>query len=180
MNPNFNDLIGKYLSGALSSRESAQLSNTLQNKEHLDELEQMILAELQQDRPEEEDDGRIKAAIFENLELEMTAHEENSSIVPLKSVNRRPWRLLAAASVFVILAAGLFLVFRYKSPDIPTLAAKSMPPKKIVPGSNKATLTLADGSEIQLDDSHKGNIAVQGGIKVIKLDNGILAYNGKN
>jgi transmembrane sensor len=179
MNPNFNDLIGKYLSGALSSGESAQLSNLLQHKEHLDELEHMILAELQQEQPEQADDHEVKTAIFEKLELQMAAYDKNTAVIPMRSRNRS-WRFLAAASVFIMLAGGAFLVFRNKAPQITLIVARPAPAKKIVPGSNKAILTLADGSEIQLDDSNKGNIAVQGGIRVIKLDNGILAYNGKN
>jgi ferric-dicitrate binding protein FerR (iron transport regulator) len=87
--------------------------------------------------------------------------------------------LLAAAAI-LLLVIGAWLYFNHAEPLQPQVASKPAPPKKIAPGGNKATLTLADGSEIQLDDSNKGNIAVQGGIKVIKMDNGILAYNGKN
>jgi ferric-dicitrate binding protein FerR (iron transport regulator) len=51
----------------------------------------------------------------------------------------------------------------------------------IAPGSEKAVLTLADGSTIILDNAANGNVAQQGGTKIIKLDNGQLAYDaGRN
>ena len=42
------------------------------------------------------------------------------------------------------------------------------------PGGNKATLTLADGSVILLDDAKNGILAQQGNAKVIKLDGKLL------
>jgi transmembrane sensor len=42
------------------------------------------------------------------------------------------------------------------------------------PGSNKATLTLADGSMILLDDAKNGTLTQQGSAKVIKLDGKLL------
>ncbi|MHA4808426.1 FecR family protein [Flavitalea flava] len=195
MNPNFKNLIDRYLNNSLTSVELLQLKRMLQRKEHLDELEQMILADLKQDHKEEEDDRKIRSAIFEKLEVNMALNENetagapegqftgSSSVgnrLPVRSIQGRSWWFLAAASVFVLLTGGTYFYFQYRAPQKKELAAHPIPVKKIVPGSNKATLTLADGSEIQLDDSQKGDIAVQGGIKVIKLDNGSLAYNGKN
>lgn len=169
MDPNFNDLIGKYLDGSITAPELRQLHHFLQDKTHLDELEQMILADLRQEPPAEMDDPAIRSAIFEKLERQIDIYE----------LPRRRWtRLLAAASVLIILTGGAFLFFRLTTHNTKQLATRPAAHKPIVPGSNKAILTLADGSEIQLDDSQKGNIANQGGIKVIKLDNGILAYNG--
>jgi ferric-dicitrate binding protein FerR (iron transport regulator) len=42
------------------------------------------------------------------------------------------------------------------------------------PGSNKATLTLADGSMILLDDAKNGTLTQQGSAKVIKLEGKLL------
>jgi transmembrane sensor len=47
----------------------------------------------------------------------------------------------------------------------------------IAPGGDKAVLTLSDGSTILLDNAQNGNVAQQGNTKVIKLDNGQLAYS---
>jgi ferric-dicitrate binding protein FerR (iron transport regulator) len=47
----------------------------------------------------------------------------------------------------------------------------------VKPGGNKAVLTLADGSAVVLDKLEKGAIADQGAARVVKLDDGKLAYN---
>jgi len=181
MNSDFKHLIDKYLQSALSVEETAQLQSLLQRREHLDSLEAMILAELQRQQPEEADDETVRNSILEKLETKMALHEEDqpSSPLPVAQTRKMPWRMLAAASILLLFTGGWFY-FHHTTPRQTALASNPIPAKKVTPGSNKATLTLADGSEIQLDDSHKGDIAVQGGIKVIKMDNGVLAYNGKN
>ncbi len=45
-----------------------------------------------------------------------------------------------------------------------------------MPGGNKAILTLADGTKVELDTASNGTVTKQGNITVIKLD-GQLAYN---
>jgi len=49
----------------------------------------------------------------------------------------------------------------------------------VLPGGDKATLTLADGSTIDLDDAKNGTLAQQGNSKIIKID-GRLSYDPTN
>src|SRR5205085_10936617 len=46
----------------------------------------------------------------------------------------------------------------------------------VLPGGNKAILTLANGQQIILDSAANGTLTSQGNTKVIKLDSGQLAY----
>ena len=46
----------------------------------------------------------------------------------------------------------------------------------VLPGGDKAVLTLADGSRIALDSAANGDLAQQGGMKIVKTDSGKLAY----
>jgi ferric-dicitrate binding protein FerR (iron transport regulator) len=46
----------------------------------------------------------------------------------------------------------------------------------VKPGGNRAVLVLASGQSIVLDSAGTGMLAVQGGMKVIKLNNGQLQY----
>src|SRR5206468_5501785 len=48
--------------------------------------------------------------------------------------------------------------------------------RDVMPGGEKAILTLGDGSNIVLDNSKNGELAVQGDSKVLKLKNGELSY----
>ncbi|HUP11350.1 MAG TPA: FecR domain-containing protein, partial [Niastella sp.] len=49
----------------------------------------------------------------------------------------------------------------------------------VLPGTQKALLTLADGRVIELDDAQNGTLASQGGTRVIKLDGAINYEYGK-
>lgn len=81
--------------------------------------------------------------------------------------------LLKAAAVVLLLVAAAY-VFFYPRPPAPALARGQV--QDIAPGGNKATLTLANGSTIILNQVHKGQVTRQGNSKIIKVNNGLLAY----
>lgn len=68
----------------------------------------------------------------------------------------------AAAAVLVLIGVALF--FTLRTPQQPA----SPPLAEITAGGNKATLTLASGQTISLDDAKDGNIAQQGQSAVSK------------
>lgn len=81
-------------------------------------------------------------------------------------------RFAIAASLILCLSVGLYFVMqRYATP----LTAKTEL-KNILPGGNKAMLTLADGTVVNLDDAKNGQIASQNGIIIQKAKNGQLEY----
>lgn len=91
-----------------------------------------------------------------------------------------PWqrhrrRFAAAAAITLILASVAYLFFRPASTPEQVLSINN-PHHDIAPGGEKATLTLADGTAIALDSNGAGMLAQQGGMQVIKLDSGQLAY----
>jgi transmembrane sensor len=84
-----------------------------------------------------------------------------------------------AASVIILLGLGVLL--RQKSlpgQPMPLKNNQSAQVNNIGPGSDKAVLTLADGSKIILDNAGNGQLATQGSIKIIKLSGGELKYEG--
>ena len=87
------------------------------------------------------------------------------------------WRM-AAACVVGFLAFSTYLLLRNNSnhQTAQTLADNKIAKNDIKPGSDKAVLTLADGSTIMLQDAQNGAIAQQGSANVVKL-NGKLDYN---
>ncbi len=54
---------------------------------------------------------------------------------------------------------------------------ENQPSPKILPGGDRAILTLADGSQIVLDSAVNGMLAEQGNAQVVKLSSGQIAYN---
>jgi transmembrane sensor len=88
------------------------------------------------------------------------------------------WLRVAAAAVLIgAVATTAMVVVGHKTQSAAT-AAKSQSPAvgDIQPGSNKAILTLADGSNIALDSAHTGSITQQGNTQVLKLADGRLKY----
>lgn len=84
--------------------------------------------------------------------------------------------LIAAAAAILVIALVGTLVFM-KSESVPSGVVKTTPHNQdIDPGSNKAKLTLADGSVISLDDAQEGALAKQTGITITKTADGQLVY----
>ncbi len=81
------------------------------------------------------------------------------------------YRYVAAASVLIALGVWIYASVPYFNHQ-----AKTNNLAKITPGTNKATLTLADGKVITLDNAATGNIARQSGILVSKTADGQLIY----
>lgn len=83
-------------------------------------------------------------------------------------------RIAAAAVLMISLSAGLLYYFNY--------FAKPMKPElaKIVPGGNKAFLTLSDGKRISLTDANDGNIGCNCDVDIVKTADGQLIYTMKS
>jgi ferric-dicitrate binding protein FerR (iron transport regulator) len=77
---------------------------------------------------------------------------------------------LAAACVLVV--TGIFL---FRRPVVPSSSLIAKAPV-IVPATNKAILTLADGTHIELDNAATGSLAQQGNMEVVKTSGGQLLY----
>jgi ferric-dicitrate binding protein FerR (iron transport regulator) len=86
-------------------------------------------------------------------------------------------KYLVAASLVVIAGAGLFFWTRNGNKhDVAKTTTTTNNHNDVQPGTEKAVLTLADGSKIVLDNSSNGTIAQQGSTVILKED-GLLAYN---
>lgn len=90
---------------------------------------------------------------------------------PDKGFRISPW-LKIAASLLLICSIS-YLILRQ------SLLPKSDHNKQsiVIPGEDKALLTLADGSTISLDEVAVGTLALEGGVRVEKTKNGQLIYS---
>ena len=89
------------------------------------------------------------------------------------------WRRIAAvAAILAITLTGAYFLFNRESKQNIAQPATSANQKDIiVPGGDKAILTLSDGSAIVLDTLHNESLPQQGNTRITKLDAGSLAYN---
>lgn len=81
-------------------------------------------------------------------------------------------RVAIAASIILCFSLGLYFMIGRNT--LPLTAKTEL--KDILPGGNKAMLTLADGTVVNLDDAKNGQIASQNGIVIRKAKNGQLEY----
>lgn len=89
-------------------------------------------------------------------------------------VSHQRWWYYAAAVVFIIGLSGTLYWQQgvHKSSGPVKLATTA----DMAPGGNKAILKLANGSSVVLNDTQNGIIGQQGGVRVIKMNSGLLAY----
>lgn len=90
--------------------------------------------------------------------------------------NNNLW-LKTAASVMLIISAGLLLHNIYsanKKQNVVSIQQNA--PHVILPGSNKAILTLGNGKKVILDEATKGQVAVQHNAVIKKTTAGQLVY----
>jgi ferric-dicitrate binding protein FerR (iron transport regulator) len=95
-------------------------------------------------------------------------------VVPLR-------KIAVAASVIGLFLLSTFLLYiRNTSKETLNAEVKEQRFKNdVLPGGDKATLTLADGSTVVLDEAQNGMLAQQGSSKVIKVG-GKLMYDPTN
>lgn len=161
-------LIEKYLAGAATEDEKAAVNHWYQSYQDADV--EIFTNEV---NSKEQTELRIK----ERLLASIREYKNETG----KGMNK--WWLRYAAAILLFGTAIYFFIGYNNDKKQNTVIAKTQVDKteKIVPGGNKALLTLADGSTIILDSAANGLLSQQGGIKVQKLNNGLLAYsiNGK-
>ncbi|SDJ51437.1 FecR family protein [Pedobacter sp. ok626] len=85
-------------------------------------------------------------------------------------------RLAGIAAAAAIIIAGTYLIFNNnKTKDTESIAQVS----DIAPGKVGATLTLADGKKISLEDAQNGELANEAGISINKTADGQVVYQVK-
>jgi len=90
-----------------------------------------------------------------------------------------PWLQLTAAAVSLIfISIGLYFYLKTSTPNSGPQLSQQTEEKvhDFAPGSNKAILTLSDGSSITLDDAADGKIIERDGIQITKNKDGLIRY----
>lgn len=163
----FTALLEKFLSEDLSQEEVSRLLDSLQDDAMRQQWEEALSTLLHNKTVHGLSDPQRMEAVRQSI---MAGKETKKP-----SRIRRIFPYAAAAALITFAVTGLIYFFQPTQPGTQSLNEQA--PDKVTPGSNKAVLTLADGSQITLDSTGNGAIAHQGNVQVIKLDSGQLAYN---
>jgi hypothetical protein len=161
----FKHLLEKYLADQISASEKALLFKMLASRDYEATLEQII------------DDDFLKG------EITGLADKDRAQVVfnrimeagqlPVRPYISRRLRYAVAAAAIVFFAV---VTYKFRKTNHPSykLADTEKIDQDIIPGSNKAMLTMADGSIIILDGT--GTRTIQQGTVDIQQDKGQLQY----
>jgi ferric-dicitrate binding protein FerR (iron transport regulator) len=118
-------------------------------------------------------EGQSERMLHDIMQKNTTVEDKPDSIRSRRVIH---WPGIAAAATVMVLIATAY--FWFARPKQATYQAPQMA-NDVAPGSNKATLTLANGTSITLDSTYNGTLAQQGNTNVVKLNGGRLVYNRK-
>lgn len=167
-------LMRRYVDGGIGEQEFTELRELMDRGEGADAAFRKVFDELFDANGPQQDMSadrarRMLTQIYtsEPLVIEMPSNRRTGLLSRI-GLNKRSVGWAAAA---LLIIAGGYLVYRYRSKPVAPIVYRDLPA-----GSNKAVLTLANGQQIVLGDSAKGMLAAQGDIRVIQLDSGQLTY----
>lgn len=160
-------LLVQFRKNSLNPHEEEELRNWKNSSEENEKIYHKLLVDPNLDALKELEAYDVEHSL-KQLKQQMRIYKPKPSIL-------KP--LLVAASLTLLVGLSvLFYLQNNKSTDNPLsehIVSESSP---ILPGGNKATLTLSDGSTVLLDDVADGTIAEQSGIQVTKTEDGTLVY----
>lgn len=170
------DIIKKYFSNTISDEELNQL--LIMTEEHYDP-EALITA--LKDRWEDSKEMHEERKLYWDdrfaTMMEETRHLKCFEEMPVAKKIKRMYRAIAAAAAIVILLFGsAYLILGTESNHSTTKVIDKANHNDILPGGNKAILTLSNGTNILLDSSANGMLALQGNTRIVKVSNGTLVY----
>lgn len=165
MNQKLPYLLNQYLNEKCSSEELAEfyelVDDPANEKELSDLLDDAINTSTDEKQLTANQESDLLQYIFDYKE------SQKQKYVAVRSWDYRSWS--AAAVIFLTLCLGLYY---FKSDRF----AKEDTAALIVPGGDKALLTLADGKVINLQNARNGELAEVSGVKIVKAGEGELIY----
>ncbi|SDF56679.1 FecR family protein [Chitinophaga filiformis] len=175
------ELIEKYLTEDLSQQEFQLLWSALEEPGNREIWNEMIQSVWENPMYHGLSDDHIKEKALDRLRPLLT-----EEVIPPMVPDQKPLvRWLArggawwAAAVFVVMCCvGAYLLFFRQAQPQQTGNTDSIAAKNdVAPGSNKALLTLSDGSTVPLDSV--GNQLIRQGATTIRQHNGLLQYKAQ-
>ncbi|WP_286858497.1 MULTISPECIES: FecR family protein [Sphingobacterium] len=168
-------LIKKYLLGDITDQERQEVNLLIsdpENKNLFDDVMDELILDLLPETKTEQDELNDKLLAFKTKYAIPMSEQEIRTGFPKK------WGpYIAAAAVLIMVSFGLLFHLDNGSENQKKLAQKG---HQIVPGSDKALLTLADGSTIALSDAKSGKLADQFGVHVEKTAAGEIVYHSES
>jgi transmembrane sensor len=155
-------LVGRYNSGDLTKEEWREFRSLLADDQFLPALSEDM------------------AQVFSDLKQKgVGVSNEPSRLI---HISAKRWFWYAAAAVVIAVAGVLYLGNDRQPKQINVVAKETGVPLKhdIAPGTNRAMLTLSDGTVIYLDSATAGLLAREGTSAIRKTSDGRIIYSPEN
>ena len=156
--PSFAELFQKYINQTCTPAEVDQLFEMLENGEEGLAGKELLKTHFQDGlEPTGYTDDSLRQRLedrFKQIEQHLAFQQPRSKRVSMV------WRWVAAAAVIVLLAGGG--IWYWLSSETKPAVVSNVQQNEVVPGSDKAVLTLADGKTITLDSARHEMLGRQG------------------
>lgn len=158
--------IDRYITGQSDKIENQKLSEFYESYEHNNDAQ----AHMRENKD-------LETNILNKIQFSIS---NKPPITPVVRLFKRS-QLVAASLLFIGFSTATYLYFN-PTTNAEVLAKISNKTKAddLNPAKNMAVLTLANHTQILLDESSNGEIAVESGISITKTANGELVYKVKN
>ncbi|PYF69396.1 FecR family protein [Pedobacter nutrimenti] len=170
------ELFHRYLNNQCTAEEVKILLTYFGENKSRQDLEQLILSQLNSPAPEGFEERPEVVALFKQTDLYL-----NNEIFNKKEEKkiRFPFYkgLVIAASVALLFSVSLYLYIQSKKPHS---FSQSLAAMNVKPGTDKATLTLADGTTVILGTDDQNAVLNDKGIRIKKTKDGTLVYEIQN
>jgi transmembrane sensor len=170
-------LLQLYAANQASREEVEELFVWLKEQEGDDVLKKFILDAADKEVPNTTLVQSDWDRIWHSVESATTNTHTSAKIVRSFWRSPRVLRGMAAAVLLLVMAGSAWFFFSRPENNGNLIVVTAADKKDIKPGSNKALLTLGDGTTIVLDTVQTGLLALQGQTKIIKQNTAQLIYN---
>ncbi len=122
-------------------------------------------------------ESKLKDVQAQHLLDKIHQHIQPAAPARIVRFSYRKW--VAAAAAVILLFTAVYWFFTQQQRTTSSQPVVTNITNDVLPGGNKAILTLADGSAVVLDSAKNGMLSQQGNTSVQKTADGKLAYNSK-
>jgi len=160
-------LIAGYIRGTITEKDHDELDDWVNESDHNMQLFEELT---------DEDNLEANLAWMDKVNAEQYYNKSLAAGKFKKPAARVKLRTVWMAAASVILIVGIFFIYRYVTKNMETKDPLIAEQSTLQPGGNKATLTLENGTVIDLSTAKNGLLNADSGISVIKTQDGRMVY----
>ncbi|RAJ37152.1 FecR family protein [Pedobacter cryoconitis] len=157
-------LFQQYMNGSASEKEVKEFMRIVDSEQQKETLLGLMDRYLEEEKYSQELSADQKTSILQVI----------FQPVHTKTLFSLWTKVLTAAMLLIMLSVGTYFIKKQYTPIV-----YSQYTGELLPGGNKATLTLADGTKLSLTDAVNGKVAEQAGVSIRKTAAGQLLYELK-